>query len=72
MKAKSTNEFKKELDLCTKKKSLVAAKHDPEDVTSGLEESLSCRLWKFGSCMRTRIALSKPYLIHSFSFPLTI
>lgn len=41
-KAKSTYEFKKESSLCTENRSLVAAKHDPEDVTSGLEKSLNC------------------------------
>lgn len=65
MKAKSTNELKKELDLYTKNRSLVAAKHVPEYVTSGLEKSLNCKLWKCGSCMRTRTALSKPYPIRS-------
>lgn len=69
MKSKITNQFKKELDLCTKSRSSVAAKH--ENITSGLEKSLNLKLWKFGSCVRTRTALSKPYPIQSFTFPLT-
>lgn len=59
-KPKSTNEFKIKLDLCTKNRSLVAAKHGPKDVTSDLKKSLKCKLWKFDRCMRIRTALSKP------------
>jgi len=72
MKVKSANEFKKELDLFTKNRSLGAAKHDPENIISGLEKSLNCRLCKLGSSIRIRIALSKLCLIHAFSFPLTV